>query len=151
MTDTPARQNGSSIEPVVAPFASLLKELRLGPNEIRDEADLPHPKQRLVEALLSGLKDPEAHPYSPAQLRGWLLELAQFQPGVGAPISAPASEMARRMTAAKARGERLDTRELEREVADTARQERWDARRGKFRAAVDQERTRLLGLLSTGW
>lgn len=151
MTDTAGQQDGSSIEPVVAPFAALLDELRLGPDEFRDESELPHPKQRLVAALLSGLRDPEAHRYSPAQLRGWLLELAQFQPGVGAPISAPASEMARRMTSAKARGERLNTRELEREVADTAREERWDARRGKFRAAVDQERTRLLGLLSTGW
>jgi hypothetical protein len=149
MTDAP--QDRPGIEPIVGPFAALVDEMRLGPNEIRDEAELPHPKQEIVEALLSGLKDPRAHRYSPAQLKGWLVELAQFQPDVGAPICEPAAEMARRMTSAKSRRERVDIQDLEREVATAAREERWGARRAQFRQAVEQERTRLLGLLSTGW
>ena len=151
MTETDAPQDGPGIEPIVAPFADLIDAMRLGPAEIRDEAELPHPKEQIMKALLSGLKDPRAHRFSPAQLKGWLVELAQFQPGVGAPISEPASELARRMTAAKARGERVDARELEREVAAAASEERWGARRGQFRHAVEQERTRLLGMLSAGW
>jgi hypothetical protein len=151
MTETNARQDGPSIEPIVEPFAALLDELRLGPNEIHDEAELPYPKPQILEALLSGLKDLRAHRYSPAQLKGWLVELAQFQPDVGSPIRERASEMARRMTSATSRGERVDTEDLEREVATAAREERWDARRAQFRAAVEQERIRLLGLLSTRW
>ena len=151
MTETDAQQDGRGIEPIVEPFAALVDELRLGPNEIHDEAELPHPKPHIVEALLSGLKDPRAPRYSPAQLKGWLVELAQFQPDVGAPIRERASEMARRMTSATSRHERLNTQDLEREIAIAAREERWDARRAQFRAAVEQERSRLLGLLSTGW
>ena len=133
MTETDAPQDGPGIEPIVALFADLVDEMRLGPAEIRDEAELPHPKEQIMKALLSGLKDPRAHRFSPAQLKGWLVELA------------------RRMTAAKARGERVDARELEREVATAASEERWGARRGQFRHAVEQERTRLLGMLSAGW
>ncbi len=151
MTETDATDDGAGIEPIVAPFAALVDEVRLGPGEIRDEEELPHPKPRIVEALLSGLKDPKTHRYSPAQLKGWLVELAQFQPGVGAPICEPASELARRMTAAKSRRERVNTQELESEVATAAREERWDQRRAQFRRAVEQERARLLGMLSTGW
>lgn len=144
-------EDGAGIEPIVAPFAALVDEVRLGPDEIRDEAELPHPKQQIVEALLSGLKDPGVHRYSPAQLKGWLVELAQFQPGVGAPILDASSEMARRMTAAKSRRERVDTQQLESAVATAAREERWGARRAQFRQAVEQERIRLLGMLTTGW
>jgi hypothetical protein len=151
MTETDAHKEGPDIEPIVGPFAALVDELRLGPNEIRDEAELPHPKAQIVEALLSGLKDPRAHRYSPAQLKGWLVELAQFQPDVGAPICERASEMARRMTSATSRHERVDTQDLERQVATAAREERWDARRAQFRRAVEQERSRLLGMLSAGW
>jgi hypothetical protein len=151
MTETNARQDGPDIEPILEPLAALLDELRLGPNEIRDEAELPYPKPQILEALLSGLKDPRAHRYSPAQLKGWLVELAQFQPDVGAPIRERASEMARRMTSAAKRDERVNTEDLEREVSTAAREERWDARRAQFRQAVEQERTRLLGLLSTRW
>src|SRR5512134_3981032 len=151
MTETNAHKDGPDIEPILEPLAALLDELRLGPNEIRDEAELPYPKPQILEALLSGLKDPRAHRYSPAQLKGWLVELAQFQPEVGAPIRERASEMARRMTSAASRGEKVSTEELEREVADAAREERWDVRRAQFRQAVEQERTRLLGLLSSGW
>jgi hypothetical protein len=151
MTETDAQQNGSGIEPILKPFAALVDELRLGPHEIRDETELPHPKPQILKALLSGLKDPAAHRYSPAQLKGWLALLAQFQPDVGAPICERASEMARRMTTATSRRERVDTEDLEREVATAAREERWDARRAQFRHAVEQERVRLLGLLSTGW
>ena len=150
-TETDATDDGAGIEPIVAPFAALVDEVRLGPGEIRDEEQLPHPKPRIIKALLSGLKDPKAHRYSPAQLKGWLVELAQFQPGVGAPICEPASEMARRMTAAKSRRERVDTRELESAVAAAAREGRWGARRRQFRQAVEQDRIRLLGMLSTGW
>ena len=151
MTETDGQKNGSGIDPIIGPFAALVDELRLGPDEIRDEAELPHPKPQIVKALLSGLKDPRAHRYSPAQLQGWLALLAQFQPDVGAPICERASEMARRMTLATSRRERIDTRELEREIATAAQEERWDARRAQFRAAVEQERVRLLNLLSTGW
>jgi hypothetical protein len=139
--------DGSDIKAIVAPFAELLAELRLGPDEIRDEAELPHPKPQIEKALLSGLKDPKAHRYSPAQLKSWLVELAQFQPGVGAPICEPASEMARRMTAARSRGERVNTQEIESEVAAAARDGRWAPRRAQFRRAVEQERVRLLGML----
>jgi hypothetical protein len=151
MTNTDARQDDPGIEPIVGPFAALLDKLRLGPNEIRDEAELPHPKPQILKALLSGLKDPKAHRYSPAQLKGWLALLAQFQPDVGSPICERASEMARRMTSATSRGESVNTQELEQEVATAAREERWDARRAQFRHAVEQERTRLLGFLSSGW
>jgi hypothetical protein len=151
MVKTYTQPEDPDIEPIVAPFAALVDEVRLGPDEIRDEAELPHSKQRIVEALLSGLKDPKAHRYSPAQLKGWLVELAQFQPGVGAPICEPSSEMARRMTAAKSRRERVNTQQLESEVATAAREGRWGARRAQFRQAVEQERVRLLGMLGTGW
>jgi hypothetical protein len=151
MTGTGGTGGGADIEPIVAPFVALMDALRLGPDEIRDERELPHPKERIVEALLSGLKDPKAHRYAPAQLQGWLIALAQFQPDVGAPICEPASEMARRVSALKARGQRVNTQEVERQVADAARDEEWGRRRGQFRQAVAQDRTRLLGMLPRGW
>lgn len=149
MTDRTDR--GAGIEPIVGPFAALVDELRLGPDEIRDEAELPHPKEQIAEALLSGLRDPKAHRFAPTQLQGWLIALAQFQPGVGAPICEPASEMARRVSALKAQGLKVNTQQVEREVADAARDEQWAQRRGQFRHAVAQDRNRLLGMLPRGW
>lgn len=149
MTDRTDR--GGDIEPIVGPFAALVDALRLGPDEIRDEAELPHPKEQIADALLSGLKEPKVHRYAPTQLQGWLIALAQFQPGVGAPICEPASEMARRVSALRARGQRVNPQEVEREVADAAREEQWAQRRGQFRQAVSQDRNRLLGMLPRGW
>lgn len=150
-TEKPERSSADTIENVIGPFASLVEDLRLGPNEVRDESELPRPRKEIAEALLSALSDPKDHPYSPAQLKGWLLELAQFLPDVGPPICDPAAELARRMAAAKERHEKVDPRELQKEIETLAQEQRWASRRPPFRPRVEQERTRLLGLLASGW
>lgn len=144
-------QNQRPIESVIGPFARLIDKLRLAPGEIRDEGELPYPKQDIVDALLAARGDVKDHPYSPAQLQGWLLELAQFQAGVGAPICDPAAELARQMTAAKKRHEKVDPEALRTQIEARSEEERWAARRPAFRAKVGEERTRLLGLLKARW
>jgi hypothetical protein len=132
---------------IVEAYASLVDRLRLSPIEIRDEAELPYPKQRIVDALTAACSLSGDLSYSPARLRGWLVLLAQFQPGVGEPIGDPAAETARRMTQAREADDPTDPRELGRQVTEQAAEQGWSTRRQKFLGRVEQERKRLLGLL----
>lgn len=147
--ETPSKDREPALEAVIGPFARLTDRLQLAPREIRDEADLPFPKQEIAEAILQARVSDRPHSYSPAQLEGWLAELAQFQPGVGAPICDPPAEIARRMTAARTRKEKIDTLRLQRTVEDESEEQGWNARRLQFRAQVDRDRARLLGMLKS--
>lgn len=134
-------------EKIIDDYRAVFDRLKLSPEEIHDESELPHPRQRIIDALLAAYSlSGETH-HSPAQLQGWLLELAQFQPGVGEPIADVAAETARRMTAG---GKTLDATALQQladEIAEEAAEKGWVMRRGRFYAKVAQERDRLIGLL----
>jgi hypothetical protein len=132
---------------IVEAYATVVDRLRLSPIEIRDEAELPYPKQRIVDALVAAGSLSGGLSYSPARLQGWLVLLAQFLPGVGEPIGDPAAETARRMTHAREAGDPTDPRELGRQVAEQAAEQGWPIRRRKFLGRVEQDRKRLLGLL----
>lgn len=137
----------SESKAIIDAYGTFVDRLRLSPLEVHDEAELPHPKQRIVDALAAAWSLSGDLSYSPARVRGWLLLLAQFQPGVGEPIGDPAAETARRMTRAKETGEAVDPLELGRQVAEQGIEQAWSIRRQKFRGRIVQERTRLLGLL----
>lgn len=134
---------------IIDAYGTLVDRLRLSPIEIHDEAELPHPKQRIVDALTAAWSMGGGLSYAPARLQGWLLLLAQFQPGVGEPIRDPAAETARRMTRAKETGEPAGPLELGQQVAEQAIEQAWSTRRQKFRGRIEQERARLLGLLQS--
>ena len=137
----------SESKAIIDAFGAFVDRLRLGPTEVRDEAELPHPKQRIVDALVAAWSLNGGLSYAPARVQGWLLLLAQFQPGVGEPIRDPAAETARRMTRAKETGDPTDPPALGREVAEQAIEQAWSTRRQKFQGRVEQERARLLRLL----
>jgi len=137
----------SESKAIIDAYGTLVDRLRLSPIEIHDEAELPHPKQRIVDALVAAWSLSGGLSYAPARVQGWLLLLAQFQPGVGEPIRDPAAETARRMSHAKETGEPSDPRELGRQVAEQAVEQAWSTRRQKFQGRVEQEGARLLGLL----
>lgn len=141
----PAAEGAAAI---IANYRALLDRLRLSPREIHDESELPDSKTRIAEALLAAYFGEAAHPYAPAELRGWLLTLAQFQPGVEAPIRDAAAEAARRVARARSRGERFETAALTQAIAEESRKQRWDARRARLMAKVEQERARLLERIS---
>lgn len=132
---------------VVERYRRMLEDLQLGPQEICDETDLPDPKPVIVDALLAAADPASDIDLSPRQVQGWLAALAQFQPGVGAPICDINSEMARRMTDARRRGETPDVAALSRAIEDQAEACSWSTRRRRFAPLVNQDRTRLLGLL----
>jgi len=146
MAATPSAPVSES-KAIIDAYGAFVDPLRLSPVEVRDEAELPHPKQRIVEALTAAWSLSGGLSYAPARLQGWLLLLAQFQAGVGEPIRDPAAETARRMIRAKETGERKDPLELGRQVAEQAIEQAWSKRRQRFRGRVEQERARLLGLL----
>jgi hypothetical protein len=146
MAATPSAPVSES-KAIIDAYGKLVDRLRLSPIEIRDEAELPHPKQRIVDALAAAWSLSGGLSYAPARVQGWLLLLAQFQPGVGEPIRDPAAETARRMARAKETGERTDPLELGQQVAEQAIEQAWSKRRQRFRGRVEQERARLLGLL----
>lgn len=125
-------------------FGALVGRLQLSPEEIHDEAELPFPKQAIVDALLAAYSLSGRSAHSPAQLQGWLLTLAQFQPGVGDPIRDPAAETARRMTAAHETHSGADPRKLAEDVAEEAAEKRWVIRRARYMGKVDQDRSRLI-------
>ncbi len=125
-------------------FGALVGRLRLSPEEIHDEAELPFPKQAIVDALLEAYSLSGRSSHSPAQLQGWLLTLAQFQPGVGDPIRDPAAETARRMVAASESRSGADPRKLADDVAEEAAEKGWVIRGAKFKSKVDQDRSRLI-------
>jgi hypothetical protein len=137
----------SESKAIIDAYGAFVDPLRLSPMEVRDEAELPHPKQRIVDALTTAWSLSGGLSYAPARVQGWLLLLAQFQAGVGEPIRDPAAETARRMIRAKETGERKDPLELGRQVAEQAIEQAWSKRRQRFRGRVEQERARLLGLL----
>ena len=126
----------------------VLTRLRPGPQEIFDATALADSRPTVEAALAAALHGDASHPFPPAEIQGWLLSLAQFQPGIGAPILEPASEVARRMTDAKARGERVDTAAIQRAVDAAAREGNWEARRRQHAMDVTRDRNRLLGLLA---
>jgi hypothetical protein len=126
----------------------LLERLALSPREIRDEAELPMAKPELEAALVAAAGPDGACRWSPWQIRGWLVALAQFQPGIGPPIGDPAAEMARRISRAKARDEPVDTGAIAREIEATAAEQGWMLRRARWQVRVDAERRRMLDLLS---
>lgn len=134
-------------DPVIDDFAALAERLKLSPEEIRDERELPHPKQRIIDALLAAYSLSGGTSHSPSRLQGWLLTLAQFQPGVGDPICDPAAETARRMVAAHERASEADLQKLSRDIAEEAADKGWVARRAKFQVSVDRDRSKFLGLL----
>jgi len=137
----------SESKAIIDAYGTFVDRLRLSPVEIHDEVELPHPKQRIVDALAAAWSLSGGLSYAPARVHGWLLLLAQFQPGVGEPIGDPAAETARRMTGGRETGERVDPLELGRQVAEQAIEQAWSTRREKFRGRVEQERARLLGLI----
>jgi hypothetical protein len=146
MAATPSAPVSES-KAIIDAYGAFVDPLRLSPMEVRDEAELPHPKQRIVDALTTAWSLSGGLSYAPARVQGWLLLLAQFQAGVGEPIRDPAAETARRMIRAKETGERKDPLELGRQVAEQAIEQAWSKRRQRFRGRVEQERARLLGLL----
>ena len=137
----------SESKAIIDAYGAFVDPLRLSPMEVRDEAELPQPKQRIVDALTTAWSLSGGLSYAPARVQGWLLLLAQFQAGVGEPIRDPAAETARRMIRAKETGERKDPLELGRQVSEQAIVQAWSKRRQRFRGRVEQERARLLGLL----
>ena len=137
----------SETKAIIDAYGTFVDRLRLSPAEIHDEAELPHPKQRIVDALAAAWSLSGGLSYAPARVQGWLLLLAQFQPGVGSPIGDPAAETARRMTAARETGKPANPLELGRQVAEHAIEQTWAIRRQKIRGRVEQERAHLIGLL----
>jgi len=145
MTNQTGSAEAAELQAIIEAYAAYVDELKLGPSEIRDESELPYPKKKIADALTAAYAISSALSYPPVRIRGWLLLLAQFQSGVGAPIRDPAAEVARRMT--NPSGERSDPDALSRQVAEESADEGWSVRRVKFEGKVNQERTRLLGLL----
>ena len=132
---------------VIEAYRALIEGLKLSPEEVRDEKELPHPKQRIIDALLAAYSLSGHGFHSPALLQGWLLELAQFQPGVGDPIRDPAAETARRMTAGGKTVAGAELQKLARDIAEEGAEQGWVLRHAKFHGKVDRERNRLMGLL----
>ena len=137
----------SEAENIIGDYTALMEELKLSPREIRDETDLPHPRQTIIDALLEAYSLSGRSSHSPSRLQGWLLTLAQFQPGVGEPIRDPAAETARRMTAAAKAGQGTDPQRIASEVAEESTEQGWAVRRARLQGKVDKERNRLIGLL----
>lgn len=137
----------SNAENIIGDYRTLVDRLKLSPEEIHDELELPHPKRAIIDALLAAYSLSGESSYSPAQLQGWLVMLAQFQPGVGEPIADPAAETARRMTAAGKTVEAAALQQLADEIAEEGADQHWVLRRAKFQVEVDRQRSELLGLL----
>ncbi len=137
----------SNAENIICDYRALADRLKLSPEEIHDEQELPHPKQTIIDALLAAYSLSGKSSHSPVRLQGWLVELAQFQPGVGEPIRDPAAETARRMTAAAKAGAGADPQTIASEVAEESTEQGWVARRATLQGKVDKERNRLIGLL----
>jgi hypothetical protein len=137
----------SNAENIIGDYSALIEGLKLSPEEIRDEQDLSHPKQAIIDALLAAYSLSGRSSHSPSRLQGWLLTLAQFQPGVGEPIRDPAAEIARRMTAAAKTDAGADPQRIASEVAEESAEQGWAVRRARLQGKVDKERNRLIGLL----
>ena len=68
----------SNAENIIGDYRALVDELKLSPDEIHDETELPHPRQEIIDALLAAYSLSGGSSHSPAQLQGWLLTLAQL-------------------------------------------------------------------------
>ena len=134
-------------ETIISDYRALLDRLTLSPDEIHDEQELPHPRQRIVDSLLSAYSLSGGSSHSPAELQGWMLMLAQFQPGVGEPIRDPAAETARQMTEAGRVVEAAALQQLADEIAEEGADKGWVIRRAKYQAKVERDRNELIGLL----
>jgi hypothetical protein len=150
MTDKSSSAMGAVNDVVIKAYAAYVDPLKLSPSEIRDEDELPYSKKRIIDALTAACSLSGEAPsvsYAPSKIRGWLLLLAQFQSGVGEPIRDPAAEVARRMSTEGEQGGRTEAGKLSQQVAEESAHAGWSVRRTKFEGKVNQERTRLLGLL----
>jgi len=137
----------STTETIIGDYRALIERLKLSPDEIHDEKELPHPRQRIIDASLAAYSLSGGSSHSPAELQGWLLTLAQFQPGVGEPIADPAAETARRMSAAGRTIEAAALQQLADEIAEEGAEKGWVLRRANFQAKVERDRNELIGLL----
>lgn len=137
----------SETENIIGDYRALVDRLKLSPEEVHDEQELPYPKQTIIDALLAAYSLSGKSSHSPARLQGWLVELAQFLPGVGEPVRDPAAETARRMTTAAKTGAGADPQTIANEVAEESIEQGWVVRRARFQVNVDKERSRLIGLL----
>lgn len=144
----PSRDSPSSnAAEVLDRFRQTLERLRPGPTEVFDEMALADPRAVIVEALAAAWSGKAVVSCSPAEVQGWLAAIAQFQPNVGEPVLDRASETARRMADARKRGETVDGASIAAGVAAQADAEQWAARQAHLSAAVQGDRTKLLGLL----
>lgn len=137
----------SETENIIGDYRALVDRLKLSPEEVHDEQELPYPKQTIIDALLAAYSLSGKSSHSPARLQGWLVELAQFLPGVGEPVRDPAAETARRMTTAAKTGAGADPQTIANEVAEESIEQGWVVRRARLQVNVDKERSRLIGLL----
>lgn len=132
---------------IIDDYRAVVGRLKLSPEEVHDENELPHPRQQIIDALLAAYSLSGKTSHSPAELQGWLLTLAQFQPGVGEPIADMAAETARRMTTGGRPVEGAALQHLADEIAEEGAEKDWVTRRSRFNAKVAKERARLIGLL----
>lgn len=153
MTEQTDRNSGDRerLVPIIRSFVAVVDELQLAPDEIRDVSALSHPKEEIADALVKALSELDAPEYSPAHLRGWLAALAQFQPDLGPPVCDPAAELARRMSAAKKRHQKVDAAALQKDIEVQAHEQRWADRRVALSPHVRQERDHYLKLLESEW
>jgi hypothetical protein len=136
--------NGDAI---IGDYRALIEDLKLSPQEIHDESELPHARQRIIDALVEAYSLSGKSFHSPARLQGWLLTLAQFQPDVGEPIRDPAAETARRMAAAGHALSGAEAQKLAADIAEESVERHWAIRRARLQPKVAKERDRLIGLL----
>jgi len=128
-------------------YLDALAILRLSPFEVRDEGDLPYPRREIEDALLTLIAYGGHARYSVANIGAWLVELAQFQPGVGEPVCDVAAEIARRVSDAIESGTSVDAEALTQEIKLECQQKQWIPRGAQLRLTVEHDRSVLLGRL----
>ena len=147
MASKDGAQRSLDAGPIIESYRTFIEALSLAPTEIRDESELPYPKQKIEDALMDAYALSGGHHYAPANIQSWLLLLAQFHSGVGEPIRDPAAETARRMTRFREEGNDTPPEEISKQVAKEGSRQDWMVRRMQFQSKVDRDRSRLLNLL----
>ena len=74
------------VQKVMSAYGSFLEKVPLSPTEIRDEKELPFPKQIIKNAAFEVLINTRGNSNFLNAVESGLLLLAQFQPDVGAPM-----------------------------------------------------------------